>query len=189
MSPITYIAAIIAIPISGANCMEGCIDYPYLDTVAQFPKDYRWMPLAMLLVQLGWRLFGASVGVQSFPEFIVAAVARRISGERTRPLVLDDLRHSYVDLEDPTHLQFAYAQRFGDVQILEMTRWVESPEYLHVAVKRGDDEGAIVTMRIKDLAGSLKQTAATSAGVGTSSVGSSTAVTSLLMEPSRRWPA
>jgi DMSO/TMAO reductase YedYZ molybdopterin-dependent catalytic subunit len=32
--------------------------------------------LAMLLFQLGWRLFGASVGVQSFPEFIVAAVAR-----------------------------------------------------------------------------------------------------------------
>lgn len=30
----------------------------------------------MLLVQLAWRLFGASAGVQSFPELIVAAVAR-----------------------------------------------------------------------------------------------------------------
>ena len=47
---VTFGFAIIAIPISGANCMEGCIQYPYLDTVAQFPKDYRWMPLAMLMV-------------------------------------------------------------------------------------------------------------------------------------------
>lgn len=29
-------------------------------------------------------------------------------------LVLDDLRHSYVDRDDPTHLEFAYTQRFGD---------------------------------------------------------------------------
>jgi len=32
----------------------------------------------------------------------------------TRILVLDDLRHSAVDLSDPTHLQFAYTQRFAD---------------------------------------------------------------------------
>lgn len=47
---VTFGFAIVAVPISGANCLEGCIDYPYLDSVAQFPKDYRWMPLAMLLV-------------------------------------------------------------------------------------------------------------------------------------------
>lgn len=47
---VTFGFAIIAVPISGANCLEGCIDYPYLDTVAQFPKDYRWMPLAGLLM-------------------------------------------------------------------------------------------------------------------------------------------
>ncbi len=35
--------------------------------------------------------------------------------ERGRVLVLDDLRHSYVDLDDPEHLEFAYTQRFGDV--------------------------------------------------------------------------
>jgi spermidine synthase len=32
-----------------------------------------------------------------------------------RVLVLDDLRHSYVDLEDPTHLEFWYTRRFAEV--------------------------------------------------------------------------
>ncbi len=32
-----------------------------------------------------------------------------------RELVLDTLRHSYVDLDDPTHLQFRYLQVFADV--------------------------------------------------------------------------
>lgn len=32
-----------------------------------------------------------------------------------RLLVLDRLRHSYVDLEDPTHLELSYAQTMGDV--------------------------------------------------------------------------
>ncbi len=32
-----------------------------------------------------------------------------------RVLVLDDLRNSYVDLDDPTHLEFTYAQIMGDV--------------------------------------------------------------------------
>jgi spermidine synthase len=32
-----------------------------------------------------------------------------------RVLVLDDLRHSYVDLDDPTHLEFRYVQAFAAV--------------------------------------------------------------------------
>ena len=31
-----------------------------------------------------------------------------------RVLVLDDLRHSYVDIDDPTHLEFWYTQRFAE---------------------------------------------------------------------------
>ena len=32
-----------------------------------------------------------------------------------RTLLLDGLRHSYVDLDDPTHLEFRYTQRIADV--------------------------------------------------------------------------
>jgi hypothetical protein len=47
---VTFGFAMTAIPISGANCPENCVDYPYLDTVAQYPKDFLWMPLAILMV-------------------------------------------------------------------------------------------------------------------------------------------
>ena len=35
--------------------------------------------------------------------------------ESGRTLVLDGLRHSYVDLDDPAHLEFGYTQRIGEV--------------------------------------------------------------------------
>ena len=41
----------------------------------------------------------------------VVADAERPSG---RTLLLDDLRHSYVDLEDPRHLEFDYVRWIGD---------------------------------------------------------------------------
>jgi hypothetical protein len=47
---ITFAFAMTAIPISGANCLKDCIEYPYLDTISQFPKDYLWMYLASLLI-------------------------------------------------------------------------------------------------------------------------------------------
>jgi hypothetical protein len=47
---VTFGLAMIAIPISGANCPGNCVEYPYLDTVSQFPRDFLWMPLAIVLV-------------------------------------------------------------------------------------------------------------------------------------------
>ena len=47
---VTFGLAITAIPISGANCLGECVDYPYLDTISQYPKDFLWMLPAMLLV-------------------------------------------------------------------------------------------------------------------------------------------
>jgi len=47
---VTFGLAITAVPISGANCPGECVDYPYLDTISQYPKDFLWMLPAMLLV-------------------------------------------------------------------------------------------------------------------------------------------
>jgi hypothetical protein len=47
---VTFGFAMIAIPISGANCPQDCVEYPYLDTVSQYPRDFLWMPLAIILV-------------------------------------------------------------------------------------------------------------------------------------------
>ncbi|MBN1146466.1 MAG: hypothetical protein JXA78_04370, partial [Anaerolineales bacterium] len=48
MTLATFGFAITAVPISGSNCLENCIEYPYLDTLSQFPKDYLWMYLAII---------------------------------------------------------------------------------------------------------------------------------------------
>jgi len=61
----TFGLAITAIPISGANCPAGCVDYPYLDTVSQYPKDFLWMLPAMLLV-LGY--VALTVSIHSYAE-------------------------------------------------------------------------------------------------------------------------
>jgi hypothetical protein len=47
---ITFGFAITAIPISGENCVEGCVKYPYLDTASRFPQDFLWMPLAIIMI-------------------------------------------------------------------------------------------------------------------------------------------
>lgn len=48
MTLITFGFAITAVPISGAYCLENCIEYPYLDSLSQYPKDYLWMYLAII---------------------------------------------------------------------------------------------------------------------------------------------
>ena len=50
VTSVTFGLAMMAIPISGANCPSDCVSYPYLDTVAQYPRDFIWMLPAMLLV-------------------------------------------------------------------------------------------------------------------------------------------
>jgi hypothetical protein len=47
---VTFGFAMAAIPVSGANCPGNCVEYPYLDTVGQYPRDFLWMPLAIILV-------------------------------------------------------------------------------------------------------------------------------------------
>jgi hypothetical protein len=47
---LTFSLAITAIPNSGAGCRENCFKYPYVNSLSEFPRDYLWMPPAMLLV-------------------------------------------------------------------------------------------------------------------------------------------
>lgn len=51
---------VVAVPIAGANCPGDCIDYPYLDTVDRFPRDYMWIYVAIVLV-IAYLLFMVSL--------------------------------------------------------------------------------------------------------------------------------
>ena len=67
MTIITFGFAITAIPISGANCMENCIDYPYLNTLGQFPKDFQWM-IPAIVMMLVYLVFMVSIQSYAAPE-------------------------------------------------------------------------------------------------------------------------
>lgn len=47
---VTFGFAVTAVPISGPGCVEGCIQYPYLDSVSRYPRDYVWMYLALVML-------------------------------------------------------------------------------------------------------------------------------------------
>lgn len=49
-----------------------------------------------------------------------------------RTLWLDTLRHSYVDLDDPTHLEFGYVAVFGDLVDVIADRDASAPDVLHI---------------------------------------------------------
>ena len=60
----------------------------------------------------------ALVGVRGPCEFETTYFCARVLTDPLQPsgrtLVLDDLRHSYVDLADPTHLELGYSRRIAD---------------------------------------------------------------------------
>jgi hypothetical protein len=86
---VTFSFAITAIPISGAYCLEGCIDYPYLDTLAQFPMDYLWMYLAIILV-LSFLVLMASIHASAAqPRKIFSQIALALAGIASTVLLLD----------------------------------------------------------------------------------------------------
>lgn len=62
---------------------------------------------------------GAAVASPQPCELETRYYCIRLAPDPVRPsgitLWLDDLRHSYVDVDDPTHLEFSYAQTFSDV--------------------------------------------------------------------------
>ena len=76
-------------------------------------------PAVVAAVVLG--MLAGAVAVRSAGPCHVETVyhCARVVEDGARPggrlLLLDTLRHSYVDLDDPTHLEFAYARVFADV--------------------------------------------------------------------------
>lgn len=70
--------------------------------------------VALAALSAGW-LVVADGPCEVETRYYCASVVTDPGREGGRTLVLDGLRHSYVDLDDPTYLQFAYTQRIGDV--------------------------------------------------------------------------
>lgn len=73
-------------------------------------------PLVLAAVALA-SSFLANDPCQYESPYFCASVRADASRPDARVLVLDTLRHSYVDLADPTHLEFAYVAWFGDVLV------------------------------------------------------------------------
>ena len=111
--------------------------------VAQFPTTPVVLGLGSALVLTGIGLWWAAAGGRAFGSTVAAGAIVAVLAAGTtvlagdpcdvetayfcasvrhdperpsgRVLVLDDLRHAYVDLDDPTYLDFAYVQLLGDV--------------------------------------------------------------------------
>ena len=52
LTTITFGIAICTPPISGPLCKGSCIEYPFIDIISRFPRDYIWMYPAMMLTLL-----------------------------------------------------------------------------------------------------------------------------------------
>jgi hypothetical protein len=64
---VTFGLAITAVPNAGAGCRANCVEYPYLDTLSEFPGDYLWMPPAMILLVL-YVVLVSSIHAQATPQ-------------------------------------------------------------------------------------------------------------------------
>jgi hypothetical protein len=71
---VTFGLAIIAVPKSGAACLAGCFAYPYLNTVAQFPHDYLWMPPATVLLLVYVALMASIHSSAAAPQKIFSQI-------------------------------------------------------------------------------------------------------------------
>jgi hypothetical protein len=71
--------------------------------------------IAGLAVLSGGWLIAADSTCDVETRYYCAEVVADPEREGGRTLVLDGLRHSYVDLDDPAHLEFPYTQRIADV--------------------------------------------------------------------------
>jgi hypothetical protein len=64
---ITFGLGIMAIPPAGPYCQGNCIEYPYLNSLSQYPKDYIWMVVAIFQL-ITFIIFMASIYKIAPPE-------------------------------------------------------------------------------------------------------------------------
>lgn len=138
LTAITFGFAITAVPISGANCPGDCIEYPYLDTLSQFPKDYLWMYLAVLQIlaymilvvaihtsirknkrifshiALSFTLISAIILVSDyFVQFTVVPISLRYGETRGIPLLTQYNPHGiFIALEEAGYLMMSLSFLF-----------------------------------------------------------------------------
>jgi spermidine synthase len=81
------------------------------------PRQDIGSPTATMVGAVALAALGLLVGTPCEHEtaYFCATVVADGEDDSGRLLVLDTLRHSYVDLEDPTHLEFSYARNVVDV--------------------------------------------------------------------------
>ncbi|MFP4311550.1 MAG: fused MFS/spermidine synthase, partial [Nitriliruptoraceae bacterium] len=71
--------------------------------------------MAVAVLAAGGLSFAAANPCEEESAYYCAYIVEDPDRPAGRALWLDNLRHSYVDLEDPTYLEFTYTQWFGDV--------------------------------------------------------------------------
>ncbi len=117
----TYLAGFVlveAVPTStsilvvgGALMVAGTVLWMWL-----WRNSLRVVAAVAVLGFLGWNFGAATKGACDVETvYHCASVIEDASRPGGRLLMLDTLRHSYVDLDDPTHLEFRYARVFADV--------------------------------------------------------------------------
>ncbi|HEV7727165.1 MAG TPA: fused MFS/spermidine synthase, partial [Modestobacter sp.] len=73
------------------------------------------LPVALLALAVGTPVLAALAPTPCERETAYHCARVRAEGASGRVLVLDTLRHSYVDLADPTHLEFEYVRAIASV--------------------------------------------------------------------------
>lgn len=68
-----------------------------------------------VVVLVGGLSLAAGSPCQRETAYFCANVVHAAPGSTDRVLVLDGIRQSYVDIEDPTHLKFSYTERMADL--------------------------------------------------------------------------
>ncbi|HEX6254350.1 MAG TPA: fused MFS/spermidine synthase [Euzebyales bacterium] len=84
---------------------------------AWLPRQESGSPTATMMGAVGLAAVGLLLGTPCEHEtaYFCATVLADEEVDSGRLLILDTLRHSYVDLDDPTHLEFSYARNVVDV--------------------------------------------------------------------------